>query len=78
MARSDPRLLNSFGTVLFDRREAVGMTQMELAARAGLTNAFISRLEHGQSSPSLTTIVELAKALGTTGADLVAETEHRT
>ena len=45
-------------------RVAKALTQAALAARAGLTREYISKLEAGKQDPSLTTISALAKALG--------------
>ena len=39
------------------------MTQAALAERAGVTRAYLSRLEIGQHDPPLSTILRLAKAL---------------
>lgn len=44
-------------------REAAGLTQMELANRADMDMAEISRLELGKRDPRLSTIVRLAVAL---------------
>lgn len=44
------------------RREA-GFTQTELADRAGISNEFMSRIEHGSGTPSLDTLVRLSDAL---------------
>lgn len=44
-------------------REAAGLTQMELANRAEMDMAEISRLELGKRDPRLSTIVRLAVAL---------------
>jgi transcriptional regulator with XRE-family HTH domain len=41
------------------------------AARAGMRESAISRLERGQRDPRLTTIVRLAGALDTTPAALI-------
>ncbi|MBO4547450.1 MAG: helix-turn-helix transcriptional regulator [Treponema sp.] len=45
-------------------RKSNGLTQKELAARTGITQADISRLENGEANPSLKTIKRLAAALG--------------
>lgn len=45
-------------------RTEAGLTQIELAARSGLPQSHISRLENGQHSPSRATIEKIAKALG--------------
>ncbi len=52
------------------------MSQMELAAAASFTTAYVSRLERGLRSPSLDTIAEFAVALGTIASDLLDETER--
>jgi transcriptional regulator with XRE-family HTH domain len=50
---------------LRDHRRAAGMTQSELAERAGLAFETVSRLESGREPPSLRSIVAMAEALGT-------------
>jgi transcriptional regulator with XRE-family HTH domain len=52
-----------FGAELRRRRESLGMTLEELAARAGLTPNYVGTIEMGKRDPSLSTIVELAKGL---------------
>jgi transcriptional regulator with XRE-family HTH domain len=44
-------------------REAKGLTQVELARRAGLSNTTISRIENDLSRPTTTTLRGLAQAL---------------
>ncbi len=45
-------------------RQAAGLTQAQLAQKAGLLQSHISRLETGKHSPSHATISKIAKALG--------------
>jgi excisionase family DNA binding protein len=45
-------------------RETAGLTQIELAARSGLTHEAISNLERGRRTPLATTVRALAHALG--------------
>ena len=54
-------------------RERRFLTQEQLAERAGVTSATISRLEQGQSA-RLTTLVKLAKALEIEPGALVEDT----
>jgi len=46
------------------RRRAHGLTQAQLALRAGTTQAAVSRLERGHLSPTLGTLQSLLAALG--------------
>lgn len=52
------------------------MTQAALAARAGIGNEFVSRLEHGHGSPSLDTLGKLALALNVPVSELFTFPEH--
>jgi transcriptional regulator with XRE-family HTH domain len=52
-------------TVIKKLREAQGLTQDELARRAGVTKPYVSMIEGGErTSPSLPVLKRLAKALG--------------
>ena len=51
-------------TNLASRRRALGLTQSELAARAGMSPSLISRIESGGQPPTVRTLVRLAEALG--------------
>jgi transcriptional regulator with XRE-family HTH domain len=68
----------AFGTVLRDARKAAGLSQEELALEAGLERVFISLLERGQRSPSLTVVLQLARTLNVPANQLVAEVERKT
>jgi transcriptional regulator with XRE-family HTH domain len=52
------------GRVIRDRRLANGLTQAQLALRAGSTQAAISRLERGELSPTIETIERLLAVMG--------------
>ncbi len=45
-------------------REARGLTQADLAARAGLHRMAVAKLEQGTRQPSLATAAALAGAIG--------------
>jgi transcriptional regulator with XRE-family HTH domain len=49
---------------VFDFRKAAGLTQRQLAAKSGVQQADISRIEAGDANPTLATIAALAYALG--------------
>jgi transcriptional regulator with XRE-family HTH domain len=66
----------AFGLALKELRRERGLSQEELAAKSDLHRTYISLLERGQKSPSLTTICRLAKALDTQPHRLVLTTEE--
>jgi transcriptional regulator with XRE-family HTH domain len=56
---------------LRELRQAAGLTQMELAAAAGLTLSGVTQIEAGKiKNPRLDTLQALAKVLGCTLDDL--------
>lgn len=54
-------------------RDSQGLTLADVATRAGISAAMLSRLETGRTSPSLETIVSLAGALGVRPSHLLQE-----
>jgi CheY-like chemotaxis protein len=59
-----------FGVAVKKQRAALGISQEELADRAGLHRTYISDVERGTRNPSLQSIAKLAKALELTMATL--------
>jgi len=53
-----------FGRKLKALRERRGVSQAELAERAGLSREYVNKLEAGKYDPTLGTLGCLAKALG--------------
>lgn len=62
-ARREIQLAMAFAKALYDRRTELGLTQAELAARAGLTQSKISRIEGSDTVPTLPLLLRLAAAL---------------
>lgn len=56
--------------LLLATREKAGLTQSQLASRAGTSQAAVARYESGRVSPSFSTLKRLVRAAG---ADLVLE-----
>ena len=54
-------------------RDSQGLTLTDVATRAGISAAMLSRLETGRTSPSLETIVSLAGALGVKASHLLQD-----
>lgn len=65
----------AFGEILKETRKLKGLSQEQLSFESGLDRSFISQLECGHKQPSLLTLFQLAKALETTPALLLSETE---
>jgi transcriptional regulator with XRE-family HTH domain len=59
------------GRAVKQRREAAGFSLRMLAARSGISSSMISNIERGTKSPTVTTVVRLAQALGVTAAALI-------
>jgi transcriptional regulator with XRE-family HTH domain len=53
----------AIGREVRDFRRKLNMTVAELAAMAGMSTGMLSKIENGQTSPSLATLQELSKAL---------------
>src|SRR5262245_3356258 len=59
------------GRAVKQRREVAGLSLRMLAARSGISSSMISDIERGTKSPTVTTVVRLAQALGVSVADLI-------
>ena len=59
----DQVYLRQLGHRLRAHRTAAGMTQHELAERAGMDRTYVGRLEHGQHSITVLVLERLARAL---------------
>jgi len=70
-------LSREFGRRLRERRELAGISQGELAHRAGLTRNYVSLLEHGLRNPTLNSMAMLAKALRVSLRALIADLPKR-
>jgi transcriptional regulator with XRE-family HTH domain len=63
--------LREFGRRVRDRRVELGLSQEDLAERAGLHRTYISSLEQGRRNVAVHNVVRLAEALDIDPADLV-------
>jgi transcriptional regulator with XRE-family HTH domain len=57
------QIRRAFAVVLKGRRQRKQWSQVELAARSGLDNSYISQLEKGLKTPTLDSMLRLSKAL---------------
>jgi transcriptional regulator with XRE-family HTH domain len=61
------------GDTVRARRAKAELSQEALAEKADLSTVFISRVERGIESPSMDSLVKIARALGVRVRDLVAD-----
>lgn len=59
----DEDVKKAFGAVLKRLRTDAQLTQQELGARADIERNYVSTLERANQTPSLTTVLKVAKAL---------------
>lgn len=57
-------VIRSLGTVLYQIREAAGMSRETLQMKSGIHRNTIASYENGKAIPTLRTLVVLADALG--------------
>jgi len=67
-------IVERFSARLRELRSSRGMTQVDLARKAGVTASYIWRLESGGAAPGIDLVERLATALGTTVHDLLPTT----
>ncbi|MBZ0137639.1 MAG: helix-turn-helix domain-containing protein [Planctomycetes bacterium] len=60
-----------FGRLIEGIRGYKSMSQSELAAAADLSNAAVSRVERGESNPTLTTVLAIARGLALSPSELM-------
>ena len=73
--RRDPDLQAAFGRAVRERRQAIGLSQEELAEAADLHRTYIGDIERGGRNVSLVNIARIADALGSTASELLALAE---
>ncbi|MGN0727188.1 MAG: helix-turn-helix domain-containing protein, partial [Anaerovoracaceae bacterium] len=67
-----------FGIKIAELRKKKGLTQTQLAEMLNISNKTVSRWETGEGYPEITLLSPLAKALGVTTDELLAEHEEGT
>ena len=73
--RATPDIRERFGYVVKVRREALGLTQEDLAEKAGIHRTYLSDVERGTRNLSLVNIERLAEGLSIRLSELFAAVE---
>lgn len=66
----------SLGRAILRARRDRGLSQEELASRAGMDRTFVGGIERGEENPSFDKLLRLAQALGVRPSELVAAAER--
>ncbi|MFY7804637.1 MAG: helix-turn-helix domain-containing protein [Limnoraphis robusta] len=66
----------ALGQVLVKYRAIAKISQEELADRAGIHRTYVSQIERGLKSPTLSVLFQIATSLNTTASVLIAEVEQ--
>jgi transcriptional regulator with XRE-family HTH domain len=73
--RGRPDIRERFGSAVKSRREELGLTQEELAGRAGIHRTYLSDVERGTRNVSLLNVERLAAALAVPLSELFRHVE---
>ncbi len=65
------------GRIIRELREAAPLTQREFAAKLDRTQAFVWKVENGTQAVDVATLIDIAKALGTTASSMLAQIESQ-
>lgn len=66
LGKVEPTSEQRLGELVRDLRSRQGLSLRTLATRAGFSPSFVSQIERGQASPSISSLERLAHALGVT------------
>lgn len=72
---ADPVLAAAFGAAVRSARTTRGIAQEALAHLAAIERSHVGKIERGEHMPTIAAVLKIAKALGITGAELLAAAE---
>lgn len=67
----ESQALNNLGQIIREKREVLGLTQIEVAQKAGLDRNYIGMVERGERNPSYLSLMKIAKGLNMTVDQLI-------
>lgn len=72
----EPKVAKAFGAVIRARREELAIAQDQFALLAHVDRSYYGKLERGERQPSLSLMLRISRALGCSGADVMAQVEE--
>lgn len=69
--------MNEMSKKLKQKRKQQGLTQAQLSARVGITQAFLAEIESGRKRPSIEVLEKLCDSLGCSADYLLGITQSR-
>lgn len=77
MIDKNQQVINTIGRAIAKYRQAVGLTQAQLAEILGIGNDAVSRMERGTTVPTVQRLLELSEIFQCEIADLITESSYR-
>lgn len=77
MIDKNRQIMRTIGQAISKYRQAVGLTQAQLAEMLGIGNDAVSRMERGTTVPTVLRLFELAEIFKCEVADLISEGSTR-
>jgi transcriptional regulator with XRE-family HTH domain len=72
MAKTDPKIIDKkLKTALANARKAVGLTQLDVAARLKKPQSFVSKYETGERKLTVGDLVAVCEAIGVKSAKIL-------
>ena len=71
LSEDDSLILSALGAAIRDHRLQAGLTQAELADRAGIGRPHLNHIEGGRKNPTVVVLVQLAESLGVAPGELL-------
>jgi transcriptional regulator with XRE-family HTH domain len=65
------------GDALSQRRMAAGLSQEQLAEKAGIDRTYVSKLERDIQSPTVDVLISMCRAMGVRPSELLGQIEDR-
>lgn len=65
-----------FGARVREMRQGLGLSQTEVAERAGVSLTYVSQIERGARNPTLAVLIQLSRALDAKPETLIADLDR--